>query len=482
MTGRMSRYDLVHRRYLALAVVAALVMTSALLSAWWVVRDARAAMELQVRVAQGMAASERAAALGDAIDTAVNRLRVVASGPGVAPFLRDQSPARLVAAVENALSGPVTGAAVTDATGVVLATSGRMPDLAAAGRPVFRSSANRDAAYMTIRAAAHDESGKLIGWCYQDLSLRQLSPQFSQPFPKFAGATSLIARDGTVVMTTMNVTLARVQAPELAAMVASGSPASGSYDSSALRTRRLAAVHPVEGTDLVVLVSANAKAASEPAAALVGRVVVLFLIAVAIIGTLIAVAIVLLGSIRRQLIAAREVAAKLAQTDPLTLVGNRRAFDDTVSELMEQDDEIGLVVIDLDDLKLLNDTCGHAAGDDALRRSAAAIASAVRPNDLVSRVGGDEFVILLTQGGLNRADDLAARVRVAVAEIDIPGFGRLSVSTGVDVCPGRDLVFGLNRADEMLYQAKRMRSGRADAGAGRLSTPVDQTTSLTTDW
>jgi diguanylate cyclase (GGDEF)-like protein len=208
----------------------------------------------------------------------------------------------------------------------------------------------------------------------------------------------------------------------------------------------------------------------------------LFLITVAIIGTLIAVAIVLLGSIRRQLIAAREVAAKLAQTDPLTLVGNRRAFDDTVSELMEQDDEIGMVVIDLDDLKLLNDTCGHAAGDDALRRSAAAIASAVRPNDLVSRVGGDEFVILLTQGGLNRADDLAARVRVAVAEIDIPGFGRLSVSTGVDVCPGRDLVFGLNRADEMLYQAKRMRSGRADAGVGRVSTPVDQTTSLTTDW
>jgi diguanylate cyclase (GGDEF)-like protein len=282
-------------------------------------------------------------------------------------------------------------------------------------------------------------------------------------------------------MTTLNVRLPRIEARELAAMVASGSAASGSYDSSALHSRRIAAVHPVEGTDLMVLVSADAKAASEPAAALVGRVVVLFLITVAIIGTLIAVAIVLLGSIRRQLIEAREMAAKLAQTDPLTGVGNRRAFDDTVSGLMEQDDQIGLVVIDLDDLKLLNDTCGHAAGDDALRRAAAAIASAVRPNDLVSRVGGDEFVILLTQGGLNRADDLAAQVRVAVGEIDIPGFGPLSVSTGVDVCPGRDLVFGLNRADEMLYQAKRKRSGRGGAGVRRASTPVDRTASLIAD-
>lgn len=181
------------------------------------------------------------------------------------------------------------------------------------------------------------------------------------------------------------------------------------------------------------------------------------------------------------MIAAREAEAKLAQTDPLTGVGNRRAFDDTVNEVRDQEDQIGLVVIDVDDLKLLNDTCGHAAGDLALRRAAAAIASAIRPNDLVSRVGGDEFVILLSQGGINRADELAAQVQSLVSEIDIPGFGHLSVSTGVDVCPGRDLVFGLNRADEMLYQAKRRRRARIDSGVERFSTPVEGAMSPSAD-
>jgi diguanylate cyclase (GGDEF)-like protein len=198
----------------------------------------------------------------------------------------------------------------------------------------------------------------------------------------------------------------------------------------------------------------------------VARVVALFLGTLVVAGALIAVAVVLLRLIRQDLVAAREAAALLAQTDPLTGVGNRRAFDDAMQALTERDDQVGVVVIDLDDLKLLNDTQGHAAGDEALRLTAGAISSAVRPKDLVSRIGGDEFVVLLTEGGVNRTEPIGARVREAIGAVEIAGFGALSASVGVDVCPGWDLRFGLNRADEMLYEAKRRRPQRLDPPIG----------------
>jgi diguanylate cyclase (GGDEF)-like protein len=151
-----------------------------------------------------------------------------------------------------------------------------------------------------------------------------------------------------------------------------------------------------------------------------------------------------------------------ASTDALTGLPNRRYFDEFCGLLARRrraDDAVGVLMIDIDRFKVLNDTYGHATGDEVLREVAGAIVTAVREDDVPARFGGEEFVVLLRNPGFGIAVDVGERVRAAVAKLDLTRFGvpAVSVSVGVAVSehadqPIEDLV-GL--ADQALYRAKR---------------------------
>lgn len=114
--------------------------------------------------------------------------------------------------------------------------------------------------------------------------------------------------------------------------------------------------------------------------------------------------------------------ADLAQRDPLTGVANRRAFEAALAQAWERGrrsgEPIGLVLIDVDHFKAFNDTYGHLEGDRCLARVAAALAALpLRPNDLVARLGGEEFVILLPGTDTAGAATVGERARSAVADL-----------------------------------------------------------------
>ena len=151
-----------------------------------------------------------------------------------------------------------------------------------------------------------------------------------------------------------------------------------------------------------------------------------------------------------------------ASTDALTGLPNRRYFDEFCGLLARRrrsGDAVGVLMVDIDHFKVLNDTHGHAIGDEVLRDVGGAIVSAVREDDVPARYGGEEFVVLLRNPGPEVAFDVGERVRSAVAQLDLSRFGvaKVSVSVGVAVSnradqPIEDLII---LADRALYRAKR---------------------------
>jgi two-component system, cell cycle response regulator len=155
----------------------------------------------------------------------------------------------------------------------------------------------------------------------------------------------------------------------------------------------------------------------------------------------------------------------LALTDKLTGLYNRRYLDAHLDELIERvhQDGINLAVLlfDIDHFKRVNDTYGHPAGDDVLRELAARTLNSVRSVDLVARLGGEEFVVVMPETDLAIAAAVAERLRAAVAREPFTvreGGPRLSVTISIGVAVAaaeagdRDSM--LKRADDALYAAK----------------------------
>jgi len=155
-----------------------------------------------------------------------------------------------------------------------------------------------------------------------------------------------------------------------------------------------------------------------------------------------------------------------ATHDALTGLPNRRLFeqrfDRAIAEARRYANPISVLAIDIDHFKQLNDRCGHAAGDAALIAVARALETAIRATDTVSRVGGEEFVVILSHADLAEASKVAEKLRKEVAALDVPSasgqpLGHLSISVGVaqlrDDEDGAEL---LGRADAALYDAKRL--------------------------
>ncbi len=158
--------------------------------------------------------------------------------------------------------------------------------------------------------------------------------------------------------------------------------------------------------------------------------------------------------------------SQLALSDPLTGLPNRRAWDaEFPRRVARAADEAGglcLALFDLDHFKAVNDTRGHAAGDDVLRQAAAALAAGVRAHDYLARLGGDEFGLLLSDVAGATAATVVQRVRAAVgrqtahAGLAVPASSGFAVATAGEA--PQDL---FARADAALRQAKN--SGRDQA-------------------
>jgi diguanylate cyclase (GGDEF)-like protein len=171
---------------------------------------------------------------------------------------------------------------------------------------------------------------------------------------------------------------------------------------------------------------------------------------------------------RRELADSNSELTELAQRDPLTGLANRRAYETCERASWRRAEEksvaVGLIVVDIDHFKLYNDFYGHPAGDACLQTVARTLGEQLRgAEDLVARVGGEEFAILLPDLSVETAGDIAERVRQAVADLELPHLGCgpgkiVTISCGAcslvpraGACP-KDLFAA---ADAALYAAKQ---------------------------
>ena len=154
-----------------------------------------------------------------------------------------------------------------------------------------------------------------------------------------------------------------------------------------------------------------------------------------------------------------------AQLDPLTHLLNRREFERRLTNLLNKNNEHmsespGVICyIDLDHFKIVNDTCGHAAGDEILIRVASALSDTLRATDIVSRLGGDEFGMVFVGCPLEKATEIAHRLREMVEKIDYKWNGevfRISASIGLSEIPAgqSDLKAIVNTVDAACSAAK----------------------------
>ncbi|MBC7917263.1 MAG: GGDEF domain-containing protein [Rhodoferax sp.] len=156
--------------------------------------------------------------------------------------------------------------------------------------------------------------------------------------------------------------------------------------------------------------------------------------------------------------------AQLAVTDPLTGLANRRHLLDFMAQALERslrfDSTFSIIMADIDFFKKVNDQYGHDQGDVVIKAVAALLQNMVRSVDLVARFGGEEFVIVVQEAGLQSAVELAQRLRQGMAGLVFEQVsGGVTGSFGVaELAAGDDSDALIKRADEALYQSKR--SGR----------------------
>jgi diguanylate cyclase (GGDEF)-like protein len=167
----------------------------------------------------------------------------------------------------------------------------------------------------------------------------------------------------------------------------------------------------------------------------------------------------------------------MANKDFLTQVWNRRYMDRRVQEFFSlarrHGHELSLVYLDADHFKKINDTYGHAAGDEVLKSFAAIMQQQIRDTDLVARVGGEEFVLVLPETGIEGALQVATKLRENIKAFEFLGDKRIKMTASIGVMtlsedPGlsssHDLI---EAADKYAYQSKT-------GGRDRISSPRGQ--------
>lgn len=153
----------------------------------------------------------------------------------------------------------------------------------------------------------------------------------------------------------------------------------------------------------------------------------------------------------------------LASIDGLTGINNRRHFLELGEKELERaqryDHPVALMMMDIDHFKRVNDTYGHAAGDEVLKQLAATCAENIRGVDILGRLGGEEFAVVLPECGIEAAGHAAERLRQTLAKIEVPseqGIISFTISIGVVARErGEGLTAALDRADKAMYAAKQ---------------------------
>ena len=145
--------------------------------------------------------------------------------------------------------------------------------------------------------------------------------------------------------------------------------------------------------------------------------------------------------------------------DPLTKAFNRRYFDEyinhEISRANKQDKPFSLIILDIDYFKKVNDSFGHAAGDYVLEAMVSIIGSTIKKRDVLARIGGEEFAILLPDTKIEEAYETAEKVRIAVENYSFREVGKITISLGITEFKKLDNCdCMLRRADKALYNAK----------------------------
>ena len=163
----------------------------------------------------------------------------------------------------------------------------------------------------------------------------------------------------------------------------------------------------------------------------------------------------LAGRIER-LVSEKALMKNTINRDPLTGLYNRRLVAQLIREIISNRSSAGLIMFDLDMFKAINDTHGHPAGDRVLRKVAAQCRKLLRQYEIISRWGGEEFLVIVPNVGIGELGQVAERLRLKIAEISVAPVERITASFGITLVRADDSFAGLlQRVDRKMYEAKR---------------------------
>jgi len=178
-----------------------------------------------------------------------------------------------------------------------------------------------------------------------------------------------------------------------------------------------------------------------------------------------------LRAMARTLSARSQTMEHAALTDALTGMQNRRYFDDALKEYLDEfgriDRPVGLMLLDLDHFKQVNDTHGHDVGDEVLRAVASCLKDITRFHDVGARIGGEEFAVVAPNMDAEMLTKFAERIRAAIAAMPVMSGNvrlRVTASVGLAVWDRKESAEDFfRRADQQLYRAKKLGRNRVSA-------------------